>query len=204
MQVKSLLFDLGRVVIDIDFDRTIAYWSRAAGCDPRAIAQAFEANVRGSVVFGRHERAQIADAEFFADLRRSLGLDLDEATFLEGWNDIFVGEMPGIAEVLHRAGSRFPLYALSNTNPAHHAAFAVRFAPLLSHFQRLYLSHEMGMRKPEAAIYLAVAADMGVRPEEILFFDDLAENVAAARGVGMRAVQVRSLADIEAAIAECG
>ena len=52
------------------------------------------------------------------------------------------------------------------------------------------------MRKPEARAYLRVAEAIGVAPREILFFDDLEENVAASRAVGYQAVQVRGPRDI--------
>src|SRR5216683_67075 len=65
------------------------------------------------------ENGEISDAEYFAALRSSLGVELSAAQFLEGWNEIFAGEMPGIAPLLKRAAKRLPLYAFSNTNGAH-------------------------------------------------------------------------------------
>lgn len=200
MQVKALLFDLGRVVIDLDFARVTSCWARAGGRDAAALAQDFDTKVRGTLSYVRHERGEICDETFFEDVRRALALDLEAAVLREGWNDIFIGEMPGIAAILRQSASRYGLYALSNTNPAHQSVFSVRFAEVLSHFRKLYLSHEMGLRKPEPAIYHAVAADLGLAPGEILFFDDLADNVAAARSGGMRAVLVRSVEDVAKAL----
>jgi glucose-1-phosphatase len=111
----ALLFDLGRVVIDIDFDKVLACWAAHAGCEP--------AHLKGRLTpdenFKRHEKGEIADAEFFAGLRGSLGIDVSDAQFLEGWNAIFTGEMPGISALLARAARRVPLYAFSNTNRPH-------------------------------------------------------------------------------------
>lgn len=200
MKVKALLFDLGRVVIDIDFARVMTAWAHAARCDPVRLARDFDANVRGATWFGRHERGEMSDDEFFREVSGVLGLGLDEVAMRAGWNDIFVGEVPGINALLRQSAGRFDLYALSNTNPAHHDVFGVRFAEVLSHFRKLYLSHELGLRKPEPAIYRRVAADLRLSPHEILFFDDLAENVAAAEAVGMKAVLVRSPDDVAAAV----
>src|SRR5882672_8450383 len=109
----ALLFDLGRVVLDID----------------------------------------ISDAEFFGALRASLGVGISDAQFLEGWNAIFAGEMPGIAPLLKRAGKRLPLYAFSNTNPAHVAHFSRAYSDVLSHFREIFLSSSIGLRKPDAEAY---------------------------------------------------
>ena len=59
-------------------------------------------------IYQRHERGEISDAEFFAALRTSLGINLSDAQFLEGWNAIFTGEIPGIAPLLERAAKRLP------------------------------------------------------------------------------------------------
>ena len=115
---------------------------------------------------------------------------------LEGWNAIFVGEIPGIAPLLARAAERLPLYALSNTNPPHIAHFSNAYADVLSHFRELYLSSTIGLLKPDAAAYDHVVEAIGMPASRVLFFDDLAENVEGARARGLNAVQVRSSDDV--------
>ena len=63
----------------------------------------------------------------------------------------------------------------------------VREKKILQRFDRLFLSHEMGCRKPEAAIYHQVAEELKVTPSSILFFDDRAENIEGARKAGWEA-----------------
>jgi glucose-1-phosphatase len=65
--------------------------------------------------YKRREAGEISDAEFFTGLRSSLGIELSDAQFLEGWNAMFSGEMPGIAARLACTAARVPLYAFSNT-----------------------------------------------------------------------------------------
>jgi FMN phosphatase YigB (HAD superfamily) len=196
----ALLFDLGRVVLDIDFKRALACWAGHAGCEPSDIAGRFAADD----VLKQYESGKIGDAAYFAQLRAQLGVGISDAQLLEGWNAIFVGEIPGIAPLLASAAERLPLYALSNTNPPHIAHFSSAYADVLSHFRELYLSSTIGLLKPNAAAYDHVVEAIGVPASRVLFFDDLAENVEGARARGLHAIHVKSSDDVANALAALG
>jgi len=196
----ALLFDLGRVVLDIDFSKVVASWADHAGCEPSHLVGRFSPDE----AWRQHERGEISDAAFFQSLRASLDIDITDGQFLDGWNAIFAGEMPGIAAMLARAGTRLPLYAFSNTNGAHVEHFSRAYADVLGHFREIYLSSAIGLRKPEAAAYDHVVKAIGVPASRILFFDDSAENIAGARAQGLNAVHVRSPDDVAAALAALG
>ncbi|SDS14194.1 HAD family hydrolase [Bradyrhizobium canariense] len=196
----ALLFDLGRVVLDIDFDKALACWAGHAGCEPAHLLGRFAHDD----IYRRHETGQIADAEFFASLRASLGIGLSDAQFLEGWNAIFAGEMPGMAPLLARAAKRLPLYAFSNTNRPHVEHFSKAFAGVLGHFREIFLSSTIGLRKPDAAAYDHVVKAIGLPAERIVFFDDLAENIEGARSRGLTAVHVTSSDDVARALTALG
>jgi putative hydrolase of the HAD superfamily len=196
----ALLFDLGRVVIDIDFNKALACWAGYAGCEPAHLLGRFARDE----IYQRHETGSIGDAEFFASLRRSLGIDLTDAQFLEGWNAVFAGEMPGIGSLLTRAGAQVPLYAFSNTNNAHVAHFSRAYAEVLGHFREIFLSSAIGLRKPDAAAYDHVVQAIGVPAQRIVFFDDLPENIDGARARGLTAVHVTSPDDVAHALATLG
>jgi putative hydrolase of the HAD superfamily len=196
----ALLFDLGRVVLDIDFSRALTCWAGHAGCEPAHLVGRFTQNE----AYKRHERGAISDAEFFTALRDSLGIDVSDAQFLEGWNAIFAGEMPEIAGLLARAARRLPLYAFSNTNRAHVAHFSLAFAEVLGHFRKMFLSSTIGLRKPDAAAYDHVVKEIGVPAGRIVFFDDVMENIEGARARGLQAVHVTSTRDVADALAALG
>ena len=196
----ALLFDLGRVVLDIDFSKAIACWAGHARCEPEAIVARY---VRDEA-YRLHEVGKIRDEEYFASLRASLGIGITDAQFLEGWNAIFAGEMPDIAELLPRAAKQMPLYAFSNTNRPHVDYFSKQYADLLSHFREVYLSSSIGLRKPDAEAFDHVVAAIGVPAERIVFFDDLAENVEGARARGLTAVHVTSPRDVGNALLSLG
>lgn len=196
----ALLFDLGRVVLDVDFGKAIACWAGHAACEPAAIVSRF---VRDEA-YRHHETGELSDEAYFDYLRTSLGISISDDQFLEGWNAIFAGEMPNISSLLARAARSLPLYAFSNTNRPHVAYFSKEYAELLGHFREMFLSSTIGLRKPDAAAYDHVVKAIGVPPQRIVFFDDLAENVEGARARGLNAVHVSSTADIAEALTALG
>ena len=196
----ALLFDLGRVVLDIDFSKAITCWAGHAGCQPEAIVARY---VRGEA-YRLHETGKISDEAYFASLRSALGIGISDAQFLEGWNAIFTGEMPDIERHLARAARQMPLYAFSNTNQPHVDHFSKEYADLLGNFREMYLSSSIGLRKPDAEAFDHVVASIGVPAERIVFFDDLAENIEGARARGLTAVHVTSPADVGNALRALG
>jgi len=196
----ALLFDLGRVVLDIDFNKVTARWAAHAGCEPAQLAGRLKPND----AWQRHERGEISDADFFESLRASLGIAISDDQFLEGWNAIFAGEMPDIAHLLPRAAKHMPLYAFSNTNRPHVDHFSKEYAGLLGHFRELYLSSSIGLRKPDVEAFDHVVAAIGVPANRIVFFDDLAENIEGARSRGLTTVHVTSPRDVGNALKALG
>ncbi len=196
----ALLFDLGRVVLDIDFSKAIACWAGHAGCAPEAIVARY---VRDEA-YRLHEMGKISDEAYFASLRSALGISITDAQFLEGWNAIFAGEMPDIAHWLPRAAKHMPLYAFSNTTRPHVEHFSKEYADLLGHFREMYLSSSIGLRKPDAEAFDHVVAEIGVPASRIVFFDDLHENIEGARARGLTAVHVTSPHDVGNALRALG
>ena len=196
----ALLFDLGRVVLKIDFSRALACWAGYAGRPLSEIAARWAIDE----TYHHHERGTISDEAFFGQLRRDLGITISDEQFLEGWNAIFAGEMDGIAPLLARAARHLPLYVYSNTNRAHVAHFTQIHAETLKPFRELYYSSSIGHRKPDAAGFDHVVSEIGVPASRIVFFDDLAENIEGARACGLKAVHVKTSRDVADALTALG
>jgi glucose-1-phosphatase len=195
--VEALLFDLGGVVYAIDFDRAFASWAHSAGVELDTIRARFSFDA----FYDRHERGEILASEYFASLRSSLGIALSDAEFVEGWNAIFLDEIPRTVEILRVLAPRVPIYAFSNSNLTHLDAWETKYAASLTIFREVFVSCHMGKRKPEAEAFRGIAATIGVPLERILFFDDTRGHVDGALAVGMQAVHVRSAQDVEDAVA---
>ena len=197
MIADALLFDLGGVVIEIDFGLMFTRWATDAGVPVETIRSRFSFDD----AYERHERGELPARDYFAALRASLKIDLSDAELTAGWNAIYLGEVAGIRSLLGALAGRLPLYGFTNSNPTHQAFWTPRYAEVLKSFRRVFVSSEMGLRKPEAAAFAAISREIGVPLERILFFDDTAVNVEGARAIGMPAVLVRSLDDVMKALA---
>lgn len=198
--IEALLFDLGNVLIDVDFRRAFAEWAKAANIAEERVAARFEPDE----AYCAHERGELSEAQYFASLRRSLGIDLSDGQFLSGWNAIFGGPIEGMESLVRGLSRRLPVYVFSNTNKAHRMHWEPRYRALLAPIREVICSCDIGCRKPDAAAFIKVAQLMGAAPSRIGFFDDLEENVAGARAAGLHAFRVRSAAEVSNALRRLG
>ncbi|MDB5823845.1 MAG: putative haloacid dehalogenase-like hydrolase [Herminiimonas sp.] len=184
--IDALLFDLGGVLIDVDFNRAFENWSLASGIDATLLRSRFKVDD----AYHRHERAEISAEQYFAALRNSLGINIDDALFERGWNAILGAEIVSTTRLLPGLLQQRPLYLFSNSNRTHHVRWERAYAGMLANFAEVFVSSEIGLRKPDAEAFLHVASAAGLDPRHILFFDDTMENVDGAKAVGMMAVHV--------------
>ena len=197
--IEALLFDLGGVVMAIDWELAFARWSADSGVPLARIRDRYHLGES----YWRYERGEIGESEFYASLRETIGVELDDERMRAGWCAIFAGEIVETVALLRELEGRVALYAFSNKNAAHQREWA-RYASALAPFRRIFASHEMKARKPEREPFETIAREIATPPERILFFDDLPENVAGARAAGLAAVQVTSPQDIVDALRRHG
>ncbi len=198
--IQVLLFDLGGVVIDVDFHRVFEHWQPIS----RLCVDEMKAAFTFDEPYQRHERGEITAAEYFAHVRQSLQLQDDPDRIAQGWNAIFGAEITETRRMVEAARGKFPCYALTNTNAVHQAAWSAMFPAVVASFDRVFVSSEMGCRKPERRAFEFIGQALGVPLGSILFFDDLPENVAGAVAAGLQAVHVRGPADVKAALQALG
>jgi putative hydrolase of the HAD superfamily len=191
--VKALLFDIGGVVVDFDFDRVFARWAD----DSRLSLEEIQSRFFFDQSFEAFERGEIEAADYFNSLRIMLGIDISDRQFEDGWNTVYIGEIDGMAELLAFAGQKLPIYALTNSNAVHKKVWSTRFGSILSRFHAVFNSSDIGKRKPEPDVFYFIADATGVDLHQMVFYDDLVENIAGAQAVGMKTVHVTSISDVE-------
>jgi FMN phosphatase YigB (HAD superfamily) len=197
---RALLFDLGGVVFDIDFGRALAAWQPVSALPPEALRAAF----RLDAPYEQHETGHLATEAYFAHLRQALQLSASAAELVAGWNRIIVGEIAGTLALIDAIAPRVPCHAVTNTNAPHLAHLRARYPHVLGRFGRVFASHEMGLRKPDAACFAHVLAALGLAPHEALFLDDHRGNVEAAARLGLRTGWVERPQDVRGLLAGHG
>ncbi len=181
------IFDLGNVIVDIDFNRVLGVWSDL-GRVPLATLQS---RFRMDEAFEKHERGEISDPEFAARICDQLDIALSYPQFVAGWQAVFVGVRPetlAIMNQLRAKGERVVI--LSNTNQLHFEFWPTQYPEVQNATDRLYMSQDVGMRKPEARIYHHVLEHEGFTADQAVFFDDNQANIDAARAIGIESVLV--------------
>ena len=190
--IKTVIFDLGKVIIPFDFKRGYQGLEEVCAYPAAEIPQ----RIAGTDLVQRFESGLIEPREFVEQLSRVLDLRVNYDQFCEIWSSIFLPD-PLIPEsLLEGLSKRYRLLLLSNTNAIHFDMLQKSY-PLLSHFHDLVLSYRVGAMKPSPAIFREAVARSNCRPEECFFTDDIAEYVAAAKCEGIDAVQFESRAQIE-------
>ena len=193
---RALLFDLGGVIMTLDWDRAFSHWATRSG----VAAERLRSRYTFDAPYERHERGEIDEREYYASLRASLGIDLDDDAWATGWGAIFGGEISPTVELIERVKDRVPVYAFSNSNVAHQRVWSERFALALGHFRKVFVSSSLGARKPERAAFEMIGREIGVPLGDILFFDDTLENVEGARAAGLQAVHVKGPQNVRDAL----
>ncbi len=180
--IRTLIFDLGRVIVPFDFRRGYEAMSRRCGLPPRRCA-------RGWPPTGWCAPSKAAGwgAGFPPPRQQLLETDVNFEEFREIWFSIFLPEILISDELFEKLHENYRLVLLSNTNPLHFGMIRERY-PVLRHFDAFVLSYEAGAMKPEERIYAAAVEAARCAPAGCFFTDDIPEFVEAARRFGIDAV----------------
>ncbi len=191
--IRNIIFDLGGVILDIDFKRTEKAFVDLGITN---FAELFGLGHAASF-FKDHEAGRITDDEFLDSLRKLSKNSLTGDAVQKAWNALLISFPTERIELLKKLKGRYRLFLLSNTNAIHLAAFQKIYREAFNNgsfsdlFEKLYYSHEVRLRKPDKEIYEYVLKDSGLNPAETVFIDDALVNVEAARESGMQAIHIQ-------------
>lgn len=190
---RVVVFDLGGVVVRIA--RSWQEGCTAAGMPYHAHVEPLLHAVPVRTLLDQHQRGVVPCSAFFAGFAQLLQGAYTPQQLQAIHHAWTMDDYPGIQSViegLHAQG--VPTACLSNTN-ASHWDNGLRRSAALARIQHQYASHQLGLAKPDPAIYAAFQERSGFPAQRIVFFDDLAENIAAARACGWDAVQIDHTGD---------
>ncbi|MBO4905804.1 MAG: HAD family phosphatase [Bacteroidaceae bacterium] len=203
--IHNIVFDFGGVIFDLDYDGAVAAFKRMGLADADQRLDRY--HQRG--VFELLESGKIGVDAFVEELSKMCNRQLTYAELQTAWLGYVGGEVDkqklNYIDDLRTRGYR--TFLLSNTNPfvqawAESAAFSEAGRPLGSYLEKCYTSFEIGIMKPDAAIFQHMLNDAQLKPEETIFLDDSQANIAAAAALGIQTLLVEKNEDWREALDE--
>jgi len=180
--IDAIIFDLGNVLLAFDESRAARRLAERTGKTLSEInAYALSTPYVTELSIGK-----LSKKTFFHTVAKDLAFNGTYEEFAELWSDIFtpIEPMVALTKSLHQ---RLPRLVLSNTN-AIHVDYVLEHYPFLHDFDAHVFSHEVGLLKPDPAIFQHALQKYGLTAERTVFVDDIAANADAARRLGMKAV----------------
>ena len=185
---KGIIFDLGKVVFDLSFDRTFQYWATASDSQFDDINNKFQFDN----LFNKFEKDEITATQFRTEISQRLDLKLPDHEFDKGWCNLYLDTYPGIDNMLASLKENYKIVALTNTNIIHSKVWKMKYANTLKHFQKIFSSHELKERKPNPKAYQIVLDYLGIEAQQAVFLDDNIDNIKGASLLGIKTILVTS------------
>jgi len=191
--VKNIVFDLGGVIIDIDFDLTILAFADMS----KKSFDTVQKIVDDAALYDIYERGDVDSAEFLRLVKNALKLySYTDEEIYEAWNSLLIDIPKSRIDMLIRLKKKYNIYALSNTNEFHVDGFNEILynntgqKDLHSIFHKVFFSYEMKSRKPDREIYDMMIKKTKMVPSETLFIDDNLDNIEAAEKLGFQTLWI--------------
>jgi len=199
-KIKNIILDLGGVLLDLDMPRSFAQF-KALGVDfdtffkqtssdsvPKPGAALVE-GVEAKGVMNAYQMGNIDTDCFLSVIASSCSAEgVTELDVLNAWNSCLL-TVPQfkLDRVLQLRSEGYNLYMLSNTNDAHWQYIERTSFPdgTDRYFDRVFLSHEMHLAKPDPSIFTTLLEEINATPDECLFIDDISANCDAAAALGL-------------------
>ena len=186
--IKNIVFDLGGVLVDLDFKNAINGLQQAGFANVKEQLQAFDQDG----IFQKFELGEINADEFRTAIRENSTVTLTDEEVDALWNSMLLEVPRKKLELILELRGKYMVYLLSNTNSIHwdyvcNNAFNYRGFRVNDYFEETFLSFEMHLAKPDKAIFEKVLHEANLLPEETLFIDDSEANCKAAEELGIHA-----------------
>jgi FMN phosphatase YigB (HAD superfamily) len=187
-QIKNIIFDLGGVLLNINYQKTADAFEQLGFHDFNNMYTQYTADE----IFSKLETGNISNEDFYNSLLAKAAKPIRVEDLQTAWNAMLLDFRTESLAKLRQLKQEYRIFLLSNTNDIHWQAFQTIFTEstgehsLDHYFHKAYYSHQVGLRKPNADIYEFVAADAGMVIAETIFIDDSYNNIEAASALGFQ------------------
>lgn len=191
--IKNIIFDLGGVILNIDFSITERAFRELGVTQFSNMFTQHHSND----LFVELETGRISESEFYEAFRKGTGTNLSDETIKKAWNALLLDFREPTLEWLEKNRNKYRIFLFSNTNQIHHDAFITAYeaktgkADFDAFFEKAYYSQHIGMRKPDPKPFLQILQEQNLVPEETLFIDDTIKNIETAKSLGIKTVHLQ-------------
>lgn len=197
--IKNIIFDLGGVILNIDYNRTVIAFEKLGVSQFQNLFSKKQQND----FFDKWETGKISTTNFLQTIKSEYKLQCSDVDIIHAWNSMILDFPLRRLQILQQLQLHYNIYLLSNTNAIHEEAFnkLLQSTCGLPHigllFDKIYLSHRIGLRKPDASVFEFVINDNQFILDEILFIDDSIQHIESANRLGLRTIHIQDNMSIE-------
>jgi len=197
--IKHIIFDLGGVLLNIDYGLTEKAFIDAGIVDfPVLYSQ-----LQQTPLFDNWEMGKMPKDEFIKALQQASETSITEQQIITAWNAMLLDFPVRRLQILQQLRLYYDLFLLSNTNEVHEEEF--NRILMQSHgipnigvfFDKVYFSHRVGLRKPMKEIFNRVLEENQLKPNQTLFIDDSPQHIIAAKALGIQTIYLEKGMTIE-------
>lgn len=180
--IKHIIFDLGNVILNIDFNKTIESFKHIGVDDVEGKIMSKEAQE----ILKKYEVGEISTTHFIAYLKSKIKTPVTDQQIINAWNATLLDFPLRRLQILQQLQLHYDIVLLSNTNELHENQFnqilnqSHGIPNIAVFFDRVYYSHRVGLRKPSPDIFKLLLDECQFNPSNTLFLDDVKENILAA------------------------
>lgn len=194
--IKSIIFDLGGVLLNISYQNTIDEFEKL-GVDN---SSAFYSKKSQTNIFNLLETGEISENELIREIQSSCK-SATRKQIIFAWNSMLLDLPKNRTNLLKNLKEKYELFLLSNTNAIHIKELKsrlgeVKYSKFYNLFNKVYYSHEIGVRKPDSESFRLVLDENNLKETEVLFIDDSPQHIDGAKELGIHTYHLKDNEEI--------
>ena len=194
--IKSIIFDLGGVLLNISYQNTIDEFEKL-GVDNSC---SFYSKKSQTNIFNLLETGEMSGNELIREIQNSCK-SATRKQIIFAWNSMLLDLPRNRTNLLKNLKKKYQLFLLSNTNSIHIKEFKSRlgeekYLEFYNLFDKVYYSHKIGVRKPHSEAFRLVLDENNLKEKEVLFIDDSPQHIEGAKELGIHTYHLKDNEEI--------
>lgn len=197
-QIQNIIFDFGGVILNIDYHKTEQAFIQSG---LTAFSQLYS-QLQQTDIFDLFETGKITTEQFIEAIQQ-VAPNLSASNIIDSWNAMLLDLPLDKIKWIQQLRPNYKTFLFSNTNAVHETAFnkevmRVTEQPTLdSFFDKVYLSHQIGLRKPHVHGFQHILSEQNIDAAHTLFIDDSPQHIEGAQKLGLQTLYLPKGKDLE-------